>query len=71
VPIFVLTFAVGLLLAGASVPVMVGVDAVATGVLVPFLSVFGLLLFEDYARASAGAAPPELDDGPSADEPPR
>jgi len=30
---------------------MVGVDAVATGIFVPFLSVFGLLLFEDYARA--------------------
>ncbi|MCH7608198.1 MAG: hypothetical protein IIC94_06505 [Chloroflexi bacterium] len=70
VPIFVLTFAVGLLLAGSSIPVMVGVDAVATGISVPFLSVFGLLLFEDYARASGGTKPPELSDRPPADEPP-
>ena len=71
VPIFVLTFAVGVPLAGAPVPVMVGVDAVATGIFVPFLRVFGLLLFEDYARASAGKKPPELSDRPPADEPPR
>ncbi|MCH8848924.1 MAG: hypothetical protein IIC32_08125 [Chloroflexi bacterium] len=71
VPIFVLTFAIGLLLAGSSIPVMVGVDAVATGIFVPFLSVFGLLLFEDYSRASAGKKPPELSDRPPADEPPR
>ena len=70
VPIFVVTFAIGVPLAGAPIPVMVGVDALATGVITPFLSVFGLLLFEDYARATAGTPPRELDDGPPTDEPP-
>ena len=71
IPIIVLTFAIGVPLAGSSVPVMVGVDAVATGFFVPFLSVFGLLLFEDYARASGGTRPQELGEKPPTDEEPR
>lgn len=70
VPLFVLTVAIGVPLAGSAIPIMVGVDALATGAFVPFLSVFGLLLFEDYARPSAGTPPRALDDQPPADGPP-
>ena len=71
IPIFAVTLVIGLLLASSAVPMMVAMDAVATGVFVPFVSVFGLLLFEDYARASEGTPPRELDDRPPTDAPPR
>ena len=70
IPILTATFAIGEPLAGSAVPIMVAVDVVVTGVFAPFLSVFGLLLFEDYARASGGATPPELHDGPPTEGPP-
>ena len=72
VPIVAVTFAIAAPLAGAAAPVTIAVDVLSTGVVVPFLSVFGLLLFEDYARAAAGTPPRQLDDRPPTDgEPPR
>ena len=70
VPIFVVTLAIGVPLAGSAVPVMIAVDVVVTGAVVPFVSVLGLLLFEDYARVSEGPPPRELDDRPPTDGPP-
>ena len=69
VPVLVGTFAIAALLVDAPPLVMIAVDTVATGVVVPFLSVFGLLLFEDYAGVSAGA-PGQLDDRPPTDKEP-
>ena len=68
-PIIAGSFALAALLVNVTAPVMIVVDTVATGVVIPFLSVFGLLLFEDYARASAGT-PGQLDDRPPTDEEP-
>ena len=72
IPIFVLTLVMGALLAGASLPVLVAVDTLATGIFIPFVSIFGLLLFEDYVQASAGTPPQELGgQPPDGGEPPR
>ena len=71
IPIFAVTLAIAVASAGSSAPVIVAVEAVATGVSVPFLSVFGLLLFEDYVRAPDGTQQRQLDDRPPTDEPPR
>ena len=71
-PIIAVTFAIAAPLADAAAPVMIAVDTLVTGVVASFVSVFGLLLFEDYARASAETPPRQLDDRPPTDgDPPR
>ena len=72
IPFSAITLAIGAPLAGAAAPVVIAVGALPTGVFVSFLSVLGLLLFEDYVRASEGTPPPPLEDRPPTDgAPPR
>ena len=72
IPFSAITLAIGAPLAGAATPVIIAVGALTTGVFVSFLSVLGLLLFEDYVRASEGTPPRPLENGPPTDtQPPR
>ena len=59
VPFFIVTAAMTIPLSAADAGslALIVVDVVTNGVFVPFLSVFGLLLFEDYRRVSDGGDP--------------
>ncbi len=63
-PFFAITLAIGESLAGAATPVIIAASALTTGVFVSFLSVLGLLLFEDYVGASGGTPREQLDGRP-------